>query len=208
VTVEREIKLAVPDAFTLPDLGAVRPGTRAVDRGVRTLDATYWDTRGFALLRAGMGLRHRTGDRAGGLWTLKGPSTDDGAAVVRDELEVPGEAAGVPPELLDAVSSAANGAALQPVVRIRTLRHLFELLAGGEVAVEVADDRVSVLDAGGTVRATFREVELELRESAQQSAVDSVLAAMLAAGAAVDPTPKYLRGLRALGFSPRTAPTH
>jgi inorganic triphosphatase YgiF len=199
VTIEREIKLAVPDGFTLPDLEAVRPDVSAVDRGPRTLDATYWDTERLALFHAGIGLRHRTGDAATGLWTLKGPSADEGAAVARDEWEVPGEPASIPVELLSAIRATA-GDALRPVVRIRTLRHLLDLVRGGDVDVEVAHDHVSVLDTAGGVRGRFREVELELTETTSQTLVDAVLGTLLAAGAVVDPTPKYLRALRALGL--------
>src|SRR5580658_3127576 len=52
MTEEQEIKIPVAADFVLPDLDAVVPGTRAVDRGLLELSATYWDTDQLTLLGA------------------------------------------------------------------------------------------------------------------------------------------------------------
>ena len=91
---EREIKLPVGVDFVLPDLDGVVDGTRAVDRGTVELSATYWDTDDLALLRAKLGLRHRSAPGEAGKWTLKAGASMVGDAVSRDETDFPGPPAG------------------------------------------------------------------------------------------------------------------
>ena len=64
-THERELKLAVPPGFTLPEI----PGDK-LDPQIFT--STYHDTVDRALTRAGITLRRRVQDRRG-LWQLKLP---------------------------------------------------------------------------------------------------------------------------------------
>ena len=85
-TLERELKLAAPDGFELPDLGGepLEP---------RTFTSTYYDTSDHRLARAGITLRRRV-EHGKGLWQLKLP---EGTA--RRELEHPGGPAGPPRQL-------------------------------------------------------------------------------------------------------------
>ena len=85
-TLERELKLAAPDGFELPDLGG-----EPLEQ--RTFTSTYYDTPDHRLARAGITLRRRV-EQGKGLWQLKLP---EGTA--RRELEQPGGPAGPPQEL-------------------------------------------------------------------------------------------------------------
>ena len=198
---EREIKLRVPDSFVMPSLAGVAAGIGVVDRGEHELDAVYWDTETLALQRAGFGLRYRTTDGSDGHWTLKAESRRDGPAVVREETDVDGEPAEPPRLVLDRVGSLLHGGALTPVVTVHNKRHTFDLMRPDqERLAEIADDRVTVRDGARDVT-RFREVEVELIGSVDPGLVDAVLERLRAAGAGpVDPTPKYVRGLLALGF--------
>ena len=85
-TLERELKLAAPDGFELPDLGGepLEP---------RTFTSTYYDTSDHRLARAGITLRRRV-EHGKGLWQLKLPEGN-----ARRELEHPGGSAGPPRQL-------------------------------------------------------------------------------------------------------------
>jgi inorganic triphosphatase YgiF len=207
VAVEREVKLAVPEEFVLPDLDGVAGGVRTTDRGTHVLDATYWDTDALALLHSECGLRHRTRDGSEGVWTFKGPSTESGPAVEREEFEAAGRSESIPAALLDRTRAILGGAALHPVVRVRTERHTIDVGEGNQRQVEVADDRVSVIDVAGRVVARFREVELEMVGEPRGGLVDALLATLVRDGAVLDATPKYVRALAALGLMASPDPT-
>ena len=196
--VEREIKSSVAETFTLPELDGTA-GLRAVDRGVRLLDATYWDTGSLQLMRSGYGLRHRTTDGSSGRWALKAASRRDGDAMVRDELEVAGTAAELPPEIRERLRDVVPVASLRPVATLHTARHVVDLEADGQAWAEVADDTVSVRDGLREVE-RFREVEVELLCGDDDPRVEAVLARLRAAGAGPpESSSKYVRALRALG---------
>lgn len=202
---EREFKTDVAETFVLPDLDGVA-GLRARDRGVRQLDAVYWDTDELRLMRSGFGLRHRTTDGGAVVWTLKGGTHREGDAVVREELEVPGTRDAVPPELAVRVASVTPLDAVHAVAHLRTARHVVDLDDGELPWAEVADDTVTVLRGEQPVH-TFREVEVELRESAagneasEDARAAQVLAVLRDAGAGLPTSSsKYVRALRALGF--------
>lgn len=199
MAVEREIKSPVAETFELPDLDGAA-GLHAVDRGVRWLEATYWDTDSLQLMRSGYGLRHRTTDGGDGRWTLKAGTRREGDSVVREELEVPGAPAEVPSEVRDRLEGVVQLASLHPVATLRTSRHIVDLEAGGEPWAEVADDTVSVRDGDREVD-RFREVEVELHRGADEARVAAILARLREAGAGPpEPSSKYVRALRALGY--------
>jgi inorganic triphosphatase YgiF len=198
---EREIKIAAADNFVLPDLDSVVAGVSAVDRGHHRLDATYWDTETLALQRAGFGLRYRTTDGKAGRWTLKAQSRRDGPAVVREEIDMDGEPDHPPAHALERVRSAVGDVDLRPVATLRTSRHTVDLMDhNAQRLAEVAHDKVTIVDVDREL-GVFREVEVELMGEPDHALVDAVLSKLRAAGAAViDPTPKYVRALRALGY--------
>ena len=190
---EREVKLTVPDGFSLPDLAGAGHVTIS-DGGEDRLHAVYWDTAELGLVHAGVGLRHRNG-----VWTYKGRSRREGHAVVREEVEVAGGGDTIPTSLRDRVQRWISTDELRPVAELDTMRHKIDV-ADGAAAAELVHDRVSVRD-GARVAASFEEVEVEFATTSQDLA-DRVVRVLLDAGAVVDDTPKYLRALRALGFDP------
>lgn len=202
---EREFKTDVAETFVLPDLDGVA-GLRARDRGVRQLDAVYWDTDELLLMHSGFGLRHRTTDGGAVLWTLKGGTHREGDAVVREEIEVPGSSDAVPPELAARVVAVAPLDAVHPVAHLHTARHVVDLDDSDRRWAEIADDTVTVLRGDEPVH-TFREVEVEIREGAPGDEASvyrragEVLAVLRRAGAGPpSSSSKYVRALRALGF--------
>ena len=195
---EREFKADVAETFVLPDLDGIA-GLRARDRGTRILEATYWDTDGLALMHHGYGLRNRTSDGTNLLWTLKAGTHREGDAVVREEIELPGEPDRMPREIAERVTAVAPESALHPVARLRTARHIVDLSEGETPVAEVADDRVSVLRGDEEVH-SFREVEVELHGD-DEGRVDAVLERIRAAGAGPpSSSSKYVRALTALGY--------
>jgi inorganic triphosphatase YgiF len=195
---EQEIKIPVSADFVLPDLDAVVPGTRAVDRGLLELSATYWDTDQLTLLHAQLGLRHRSASGETGRWTLKAGSRHVGLAVSREETDFAGPPDAPPDDALAMVRDSVGDVSLHPVASLVTIRHTIDLVAGETRCAEVADDLVSVRLEDRTVE-TFREVEVELYDAGAEL-IDAVIARLRGAGAAdPDSTPKYVRALRALG---------
>jgi len=199
---EREVKLQVGEDFELPDLDGVA-GLRAADRGVHVLEATYWDTDAMDLVRLGYGMRYRTTDSTAGTWTVKGNTTNDGPALVREETDIDGEPEHPPDAALQLISSEVDASRLRPVAWLRTQRHIVDLLdEGGAQWAEVADDVVAVLD-GDRVVTTFREVEVELKGSPDERRLAAVIDRLRDAGAEQPAaTSKYIRALRALGRVP------
>jgi inorganic triphosphatase YgiF len=197
---EREIKIPVGADFVLPDLDGVVDGTRAVDRGIVELSATYWDTDELTLLHAKLGLRHRSAPGEPGKWTLKAGARMVGQAVSREETDFAGPSERPPDAAVDTIRDAVGAVALHPVARLVTDRHTVDLVAAETRRAEVADDQVAVLSGDRTLMA-FREVEVELFD-ADQALIDAVMARLDAAGAGdPDSTPKYVRALRALGHN-------
>lgn len=141
--VERELKLAPPEGFELPDLGGE-------PLPAREFVSAYHDTPDLRLARHGVTFRHRLEDGTG-VWQLKLPH---GAA--RIELEQPGPPARPPAEMLALLQAHLRGASLVPVARLRTRR------AGVRAqGAEIVEDQVAVLD-GPRVARRFRELEVEL----------------------------------------------
>lgn len=170
---EREIKIPVGPDFVLPDLDGVVEGTHAVDRGAVELSATYWDTDDLTLLRAGLGLRHRSAPGEPGKWTLKAGSRMVGHAVSREESDFTGPPDMPPQSVLDVIRPVVGDVVLRPIARLVTDRHTVDLVAQRERRAEVADDRVSVY-SGDSVVETFREVEMELF-AADDALIDAVM---------------------------------
>lgn len=199
MTEEREIKIPVGTDFVLPDLDGVVEGTRAVDRGMVELSATYWDTDDLILLHAKLGLRHRSAPGEPGKWTLKAGARMIGDAVSREETNFPGPPNQPPQAAIEVIRAEVGDVELHPVAELVTDRYTFDLVAGDTRRAEVADDHVSVRSGEATVE-TFREVEVELFD-ADGALIDAVMARLRAAGAGKpDSTPKYVHALRALGY--------
>ena len=198
---EVEAKLAAWPGFELPLLDDAVPGLAAEAVPPATMEATYLDAPDLRLIRAGISLRHRTGEGgADGAWTLKLPEvgSDDGV-LRRTEVVVAGPPSEPPSSLLAIVRPWLRTAALGTVAHLRTERTRTLLTRDGEPAGEVDDDEVSVLQ-GGRVAARFREVEVE---SDDAEVLDAVVTRLRDAGAgAPDPTPKLVRALGPRALQP------
>jgi CHAD domain-containing protein len=166
-TVVREIERKYdPGAGGAAALNAVRAmtgmaGVAAVSQQPeQRLDAVYYDTADLRLIRAGITLRRRTGGADAG-WHLKLPAGAD----TRDEVRLPmaGAGAEVPDEFAGMVRARARGAALAPVVRIRTARRVLRLADdGGRPLAEISADHVSAGPPDGSAATSWDEIEAEL----------------------------------------------
>lgn len=190
---EREVKMAVPNGFLMPELGALT-GVTITDRGDELLHAVYWDTGNLALAGRGVGVRHRNG-----VWTFKGPSRRDGNAVVREELELAGDADHLPEPFRERLAQCADVSLVHPIAELRTLRRTFDV-SDGTHSVEVVHDRVSVRD-GADECARFEEAEVEYALGDAPLA-DRLVTLLADSGATLDGTAKYLRALHFLGYDP------
>ncbi|MFN8224380.1 MAG: CYTH and CHAD domain-containing protein [Gaiellales bacterium] len=149
-TLEREVKLASVEGFTLPELG----GVTLPDR---TFVSTYHDAPGLPLARHGITFRHRV-ENGTGLWQLKLPR-----AAARIELELPGRPGKPSAEMLALLVAHLRGTEVAPVARLRTWRETVRV-----DGVEVVSDTIAVLEGQHVVR-RFHEVELELIDGDEEA---------------------------------------
>ena len=157
-------------------------------REEQILDAVYYDTKDLRLLRAGVTLWRRTGGADAG-WHLKLPAGAASGEEIRLPLTAPagrpagkpaGDAASgragtpaitprartagtVPEKLAALVRSRTQGAALAPVMRMRTSRGILRLLdEGSRTLAEIAADHVSAEPAAGSAATSWEEIKVEL----------------------------------------------
>jgi CHAD domain-containing protein len=180
---ERELKLAAPDGFELPEL----PGEPLEPR---VFTSSYYDTEDRRLLRAGCTLRRRL-ENGGNTWQLKIPRGEH-----RVELETPGGPADPPAELTDLLVALLRGRRLVKVATLRTRRG--GVRVHDDEAHDIADvvvDSVAVLE-GRRVTASFAEIEVELRNG-DSSALERIEGVLRRAGAGPhDGRPKVQRTIR------------
>ena len=197
---EREVKLAVTSGFRLPDLEDLATAVEATPVDERRLETVYYDTPDLRLARWGCNLRLRQGEG----WTLKLPTTSEGPALTRRELEFPGNASRPPEAALALVIAYVRRSMLVPVASLSTLRRRIQVKNGdGVVLAEIVDDDVSVIQ-GLRVQNRFREVEVELRDPSADSLLEPILARLRSAGAAAEDQASKL--VRALGARATAAP--
>ncbi|MFD7131804.1 CHAD domain-containing protein [Streptomyces sp. NPDC059894] len=166
------------DDSGLPDLTGVAGVAAVLDRGVAELDAVYYDTADERLAAASLTLRRRTGGSDAG-WHLKVPV----APGVRDEIRAPLSDT-VPDLLAGLVRSRVRDAELVPVVRLRSVRDVRELVdAEGRLLAEVSADAVRadrLTGAGGSAR--WSEIEVELADGGDPAFLDRVERKLRGAG--------------------------
>jgi CHAD domain-containing protein len=194
---EREVKLAAPPTFRMPELGGDDLGFVSVADPPQRFKTTYFDTGDLRLARWGCSLRFRTGEG----WTVKLPAEEDGILLSRGEYTFEGDPGAPPGAAVDLVRAYVRSARLLPSARLHALRKKIRLSdLDGRSLGEVVDDEVSVFD-GRRLAARFREVEFEAGEASDDMVVAAVVDRLRRAGAgAPDPVPKYVRavGPRAL----------
>ncbi|MFC8238814.1 CHAD domain-containing protein [Streptomyces sp. NPDC057284] len=173
-TLETERKYAAPagdDASWLRELSGVDPVASLAEVGIQELDAVYYDTDDLRLTRTSASLRRRTGGTDSG-WHLKLPLPGDS----REEIRAPLSSENVPEELRDLALSRTRGAALRPVMRIRSTRSVRHLLdAEGDVLAELSMDVVdadALLDDGG--HSMWTEMEVELASDGDPALLDRI----------------------------------
>src|SRR6202521_4944328 len=197
---EREVKLAVTSGFRLPDLEDLAAAVETTPVDERRLETVYYDTPDLRLARWGCNLRLRQGEG----WTLKLPTTSEGPALTRRELEFPGNASRPPEAALALVIAYVRRSMLVPVASLSTLRRRVQVKNGdGVVLAEIVDDDVSVIQ-GLRVQNRFREVEVELRDPSADRLLDPILARLRSAGAADEDQASKLG--RALGARATAVP--
>ncbi len=184
-TLEREVKLAPGDGFTMPELGGEALPTRA-------FVSTYYDTPDFRLARHRVTFRHRIEDGAG-VWQLKIPRGD-----ARLEIERAGPPAVPPPEMLVLLPALVRDATLGPVARLRTRRQVTRV-----PGAEIADDSVAILDGQHVVR-RFHEIEIELLDGGDEKTLRRLEKVLRKAGA--DGGPFRAKLYRALELEPPGPP--
>jgi CHAD domain-containing protein len=191
--VEREVKLAAWGGFSMPDLFGVVEGVGTRPLAERRLDAIYYDTRDLRLARAGVSLRHRTGDDPP--WTVKLPEGERGPVMNRKEIPFAGPIGTLPPQATALVRAYTRTAPLVPVARLKTRRTGVELVVDDQKVAEVVDDEVSVYH-GRRLASRFREVEVEIEPEAPPGLLAAVIGRLRAAGAGdADGTAKVARAL-------------
>ncbi|HEY8591196.1 MAG TPA: CYTH domain-containing protein [Naasia sp.] len=179
-SVETERKYDVPEDAALPDLAAIAATT---DTDRFALRAVYYDTADDRLAAVRMTLRRREGGHDAG-WHLKTPGADgrvEHASPLADDLPAP---------LLTLVADVVGDEPLIEIARLDTDRTATTLRdAGGTAFAEVADDRVTAVDARTSTVRTWREWEAELMpgapddRGARAGLLDRIEEALLAAGA-------------------------
>jgi CHAD domain-containing protein len=191
MAVEYEFKFSPGPLFQIPDLSTVKGLHPDAPETIR-LQATYFDTDDFRLSRAGASLRYRSPEG----WTVKLPVAKDTGALTRDEIHLEGEPGEPPQAAVDLVLALIRRKPLTAVARLNTVRNRVVLRdEHGAKIGEVVDDEVSLLD-GVRLAARFRELEVELDESAPSALVAALVARLRAAGAGhPDPVPKIVRAL-------------
>ena len=200
---EIERKLEVPARFRLPALEGDGIG-KVVPQPTLRLTAEYYDTADLRLARSRITLRRRTGGGDDG-WHLKLPHADK---ATRDEVQLPITSAGHPPAALAHIAlGITRGAALAPVATLRTERRPSLVYDGqGAALAEVTDDRVSVTIAGKVV-SRFRELEVEAAQGRTTGELDSIVDALVAAGATESGfASKAVRALGARAIEPPDIP--
>jgi CHAD domain-containing protein len=176
-TVEREVKLAPGEGFSMPELGGET-------LPARSFVSTYHDTSDFRLARHHVTFRHRVEDGTG-LWQLKIPRGD-----ARLEIERSGPPAVPPADILLLLPALLRGAPLGSVARMRTRRQVTRV-----PGAEIADDAVSVLDGQHVVR-RFHELEVELVDGGDEVTLRRLVKTLRRAGADGGPfRPKLYRAL-------------
>lgn len=191
--IERERKYEIGPATVVPRLAGIAGVETQEAPEERMLDATYFDTLGFRLARAGITLRRRTGGTDAG-WHVKLPVSAD----TRQEIQLPlGDSQKVPGRLRKLMRAYTLGEDLIPIARLRTDRFEHRLTdAEGHTLATLTDDHVTGEVGGDTLLLDqWRELELELAPDAPSNLLDEFDEALTSSGAFTSPWSSKLRRL-------------
>lgn len=161
-SIEVERVYDVVEDTPLPDW-TLLPGVAGVDAAEqRSLDARYYDTSEFALARAGVAIRRRTGGPDAG-WHVKS-SAPEGRHEWRWPLGADSDE--VPVDVAAAVAPWGEPPFAR-IARIRNERTAYALRDGsGGLLAEMVDDRVHATADRGDRESVWREWEVELGPAA------------------------------------------
>jgi CHAD domain-containing protein len=201
-TVERELKLTVPDGFSLARMEPHLDTYLASPVSLKRLHTVYYDSDDLRLARWGCSLRFRAGEG----WTLKIPVPHESDALYREEHEFPGDGKTVPPDALDLATAYLRGTMPKPVAELRTLRTSRHVVSdGGEDVADVVEDDVRVVEGTHVVR-RFRQIEIELSDEAPDDALELLGNLLRHEGAGrPDPVAKDVRALGERASEPELA---
>lgn len=187
---EREAKIMVNESFELPNLADAVAGASLGEVTDRVTEDVYYDTADLRLVRWGCTLRHRKGVG----WTVKIPRRATGVVLDRVEAEFGGPAGEPPVRALNLVASLTRGAPVEEVARLSSRRTVQLLQVADEGAVaELTDDDVSGHSSDGR-EVSFREIEIELAEDADDRLLDQIVERLDAVGRSEErPVPKAVR---------------
>lgn len=197
---EREVKLAAPPAFVMPDLAVAADGLRVTRLAPERMTTTYFDTDDLRLARAGASLRFRTEEG----WTVKLPGSTVRGVLRRPELTFSGGLEAIPSAAVCLVLGIIRTAKLRRAARLRTVRtrSIVEDERGDRL-LEVDYDEVSVLERGNKIAERFRELEVELTPATSEQILSSIVQLLRQSGASdPDATSKYLRAVGSLASQP------
>jgi CHAD domain-containing protein len=162
---ERELKLDVPNEFSLIRLAKRLGRFRLSAPELHRLHTTYYDTDDLRLARWGASLRYRQGEG----WTLKLAGPAKSGAVYRTEHTFTGDPDRIPDAALDLAAALLRGRQPRPLADLRTLRTQRNVCtARGSTVAEVVEDDVRVLRSNQLVD-RFRQLEVELRAAASSA---------------------------------------
>ncbi|WP_432021155.1 CHAD domain-containing protein [Streptomyces sp. 1222.5] len=183
----------VEDSSWLYELTNAVQTASLTERRVQDLDAVYYDTSDLRLARTGASLGRRTGGSDAG-WHVKLPLPDGS----REEVRVPLTSREIPDKLQQLLLSRTRGAALRPVIRIRSrrsMRHLLDAKGAvlAELSLDVVDAKALVQEGG---QASWTELEVELAEGGSPALLDDIEKVLRKNGLARAPSPsKVVRAL-------------
>lgn len=206
---EVEVKFAVDEETSVPDLTTLPGVTRVDEAQVHNLSAIYYDTSDLRLTRAKVTLRRRTGGEDDG-WHLKLPG-EQGRIELASELTEPVDGQyRVPDDLLTLIRSIVRNRELVPIAQVDNTRTETLLRGEDSPVAEFCDDRVtawSLLPGGSST--SWREWELELAGELPgteegQDLINSATTVLIGAGARKSKSPSKL--VAALGDSVNSAP--
>ncbi len=199
---ERELKLAVPQGFSLARLPRELKTFVASAARFQRLHTIYYDSEDLRLTRWDCSLRYRHGEG----WTLKIPVLNKNKALEREEHVFDGAPDRPPNAALELATANLRGAPVRRVAELRTLRvkREFQSQSGDDLA-EVVEDDVRVVD-GASVQNRFQQLEIELEDGIETGTGDAIAGALQSQGAGKpNQTPKNVMALSSNGIAPEIA---
>jgi len=184
---EIETKLSVAVDFEQPVFEQLAGGLRPTSRSVKQTYTTYFDTQGYDLLSCGAALRFRGSeverDGRTGIWTLKFAPPAKGFSSRRFEFEIKAEGTDVPHRFGPALQVFGATGSMTELATLAAVRTSLLFADGADQsAIELDDDMVEVVE-GPNKGFRFREIEVELLDTAFEKQAGEIAQVLLSNGA-------------------------